>query len=218
MTWYEWVFDGIGGPVILGTFKSVWRRIFSKSHAVSPPVSANLNSVSDSNVAIGTNVSQNISVHHPGKDSRPKIVFRATRLPSSKWFTLEGTPPGVFTLTHIGGDAARFITIEPIQSALGKKLWVVFDQIDLLDSSTREVHPSFALLIGEQKRSANEVGNLIYVFFKKDAGEKETVDYPVSVKFRWDKELIEERVTLTWNSSTGTLTTSPTDCMAPRIV
>jgi hypothetical protein len=134
-------------------------------------------------------------------------------LPSSKWPKLEGTPPEVFTLTHIGGDAARFIKISPLQSARGHNLWVSFDEIDLLDSATREVHPNFTLVIAGERRFADRAGNLYYVFFARDAAilKKQTVDYLVTVTFRWNKESIEDKVILTWNNSTQTLTTAPTD-------
>jgi len=54
---------------------------------------------------------------------------------------------------------------------------------------------------------------LNYVFFGRNAAilKKQTVDYLVTITFRWNKEPIEEKVILTWNHATRTLTTSPTE-------
>lgn len=91
MPWYEWLFDGVGGAAAIAIVGFLVRRI-SKSQAETPSISANLDSVSDSTVAIGTNVSQ--IVHHHHVPDRPSDALKATEpSPSQIISDLKALPP-----------------------------------------------------------------------------------------------------------------------------
>lgn len=144
-------------------------------------------------------------------DKRPRIALSVTNRRASMWRYGEG--PALFSLNHLGGDAARFLQIQPIRSAQGKNLWVRFEQVDFLDDARKEAHPDFSLDIGGRAGGGgpDKTGNLQYVFFKRDGQEHGTVDYRVTVKFMWNEEWLEEDVTLRWHTSTETLTTHPVE-------
>lgn len=74
MPWYVWAFDGVGGAVLVAMIGWGVRRVFSTP--APPSVSADLHSVSDSNVAIGNTVNQQIVQHHHVSE-RP-LVLEAT--------------------------------------------------------------------------------------------------------------------------------------------
>lgn len=150
--------------------------------------------------------------------AKPQIIFTATSLPDSSWDQPESisrNPPPIFTVTHVGGEPARFIQVQRIQSAreaATDNLYVQFDQIDFLDSAKREAHPNFELFLTGRSRGKGRAGHLGFLFFQMDAARDKrhslTVDYPITVTFDWNGQMLEEKVTLTWNAATQTLKTS----------
>jgi len=111
-----------------------------------------------------------------------------------------------FRLVHLGGDAAQHIQIEPIQSALGKNIWVRFGAVDFLSVAKPEACPSFRLDIHGIPKRDTDMGLLGAALFSGDAVGHQTVDYPVTISFHWNKKRLSERQTLTWHYATKTLT------------
>jgi len=140
---------------------------------------------------------------------RPSITFRATGERMGRWGLME--PGDIFTLTHLGGEAAQYVQIEPIESANGKKLCVAFNQIDLLDNTIREAHPRYDIYIAGCKWDKDKVGNMGYLLFKQDAEAMSlsTVNYPILIRFRWKKQRCEAKLTLVYDALTETLFTMP---------
>jgi hypothetical protein len=97
--WYSWAFDGVAGAAVVGIGIAAYQRYASKADrsGSSPRVSARKNSLAayespvsadmtgpiiDSQVAVGSNISQSVAVHHHyGKDEIPQ-----------KWISTEPTP------------------------------------------------------------------------------------------------------------------------------
>jgi hypothetical protein len=150
------------------------------------------------------------------KAARPKLIFTATPLPDSSWDQLEQSArqsAPIFTVTHVAGDVARFIQVQRIQSARkadADRLYVQFDQIDFLDSVKREENPNFELFLSGRPRGKGKAGNLGFTFFQMDADvqKSSTVKYPVTVTYDWNGQMLQEKVTLTWNAITQSLKTS----------
>jgi hypothetical protein len=141
-------------------------------------------------------------------DRRPRIAFSVAPSRARLW----KYESGLFTLAHLGGDAAQFIQIQPIQSVRGGKLWVTFGQVDFLDQTRNVAHPGFDLDIGGEvgnKFINDKSGNLYYVFFKREAPSQQTVDYRIKVMFRWNEKWLEENVVLRWHTLEEVLTTLP---------
>lgn len=98
-TWYYWAFDGVAGDAVVGIGIAVYQRYASKADrsSSSPRVSACENSrtvnespatadlsgpITDSQVAVGSNIRQSVEVHH----HYPEIGY------SQKWSPTEPTP------------------------------------------------------------------------------------------------------------------------------
>lgn len=111
-----------------------------------------------------------------------------------------------FTLVHLGGDAAQHIQVEPMQSALGKNIWIRFGAVDFLSVAKPEVCPSFRLYIHGIPKKNCDMGLLGAALFSGDAMGNQTVDYPVTISFHWNGKRLSERQTLTWHYATKTLT------------
>jgi hypothetical protein len=112
-----------------------------------------------------------------------------------------------FALVHLGGDSAQHVQIEPIQSNLGRPLWIRFEAVDFLNSARPEAYPHFKLdMQGMQRES--DMGKLGFVFFGRDAAGKETEDYPIRISFLWKGRKMMESQTLTFHTGTLILTTS----------
>jgi hypothetical protein len=97
--WYSWAFDGVAGAAAVGIGIAVYQRYASKAvrggnssrasagadrrSAHESPANADISGpITDSQVAVGSNISQSIAVHHHyGKDGNPQ-----------KWVPTEPTP------------------------------------------------------------------------------------------------------------------------------
>lgn len=143
----------------------------------------------------------------PTQPRQPHLTFIATKETGRHW---RDRP--VFTVNHLNGEAAEYIEIDPIQSARGHNLWIRFDTIPFLSSDTKEAAPSFWLDIGGIKDEDN-VENLRYVFFKRDAEKtnQDSVSYPVTIRFRHGTEKLAQQFRLTWNQDSQKLTVGPWD-------
>jgi hypothetical protein len=111
-----------------------------------------------------------------------------------------------FRLVHLGGDAAQHIQVEPIQSALGKNIWVRFEAVDFLSAAKAEARPSFCLYLHGFPKPNNDMGLLGAALFSGDAIGHQTVDYVITISFHWAGKRLSERQTLTWHYATKTLT------------
>jgi hypothetical protein len=127
------------------------------------------------------------------ESGRPRIMLTAQ----------DGEP---FRLVHLGGGAAQHVQVEPIQSALGKNIWVRFGAVDFLSLAKPEVYPSFRLYIHGIAKENSDMGLLGAGLFSGDAVGRSTVDYPITISFHWNGKRLKERQTLTWHYATKTLT------------
>ena len=138
---------------------------------------------------------------------RPSITLRTTSERMGRWGFLD--PGEIFTLTHLGGEAAQYVQIEPIESTQRNNLCVAFDLVDLLDNANRDAHPRYDIYIAGCKWDKDKVGNMGYQLFKRDAEVKSsnTVQYPILIRFRWKNQRCETKVTLIYDALTETLST-----------
>jgi hypothetical protein len=141
------------------------------------------------------------------EDRRPRIAFSVASCRAKMW----RYESGLFTLAHLGGDAAQFIQVQPVQSVRGGKLWITFDQVDFLDRARNVAHPDFELDISGSEASPDKFGNLYYVFFKREAPSQKTINYRIKITFKWNEKSLEENLILRWNVSSEVLTTHPVE-------
>lgn len=94
-----------------------------------------------------------------------------------------------FYLTHLEGETARFITVEPLTKDNGTNVY--FDQVDFLGANNKhELSPH--LEIAKVPRPT-DMGRIAAVMFSAGC-----VSYPISIKFFWNDEWLEEKVWLVW--------------------
>ena len=141
--------------------------------------------------------------------ARPRIAFSTTSAPSSKWASIDG----IFMINHLGGDAAQYIQIDPIPCAKGTKMTIHFDQISFVDANHHLAIAHFTLDIAGIKRFEDKAGNLASVFFRGDTSRlnKTHISYPITVKYKWHREWLEDRFFLHWDQDRLKMSTSPWD-------
>lgn len=132
-------------------------------------------------------------------DERPRVIF-AVRSPKTleAWRSLENvSPPPIFRLEHSGGRVARFVKIEPIQSALGR-FRLEFDEAPILNSGYRQQHPltftvhqndALSDLSYDPKILAIQQGvNMLLDFFRNHSPETKEDTYKVTVLYRDERD------------------------------
>jgi hypothetical protein len=103
-------------------------------------------------------------------------------------------------LTHLQGDPARFIKIDPIlkrpDSPHSTKLH--FDPIDFLSSAMTSCQRalSFRLEILPGDKLETDVGKVIGVMFSDHS--QPSASFPVTIRFLWNHEEVKEKIILTW--------------------
>jgi hypothetical protein len=124
-------------------------------------------------------------------ERKPKLGFSADR---------QG-----FYLTHLEGESARFIEVNPLIKPSGTKLH--FDPVDFLGGKER-IDLIFRLeLIPQGEKCLSDMGRVLGVMFS--AHSRERASYPITIRFRWNQDCLEEKVMLTWDSRDRRFETKP---------
>jgi hypothetical protein len=116
-----------------------------------------------------------------------------------------------FYITHLGGDPARFIEIEPIakQPENPHSTKLHFDPVDFLSSAMTACQKALSarleILPGEKIQT--DMGKVLAVMFS--AYSQPSASFPVKIRFRWDQEEVEEQIMLTWISEEKRFETKP---------
>lgn len=111
-----------------------------------------------------------------------------------------------FYLTHLEGEAARFIRIEPLVNPRGTKLH--FDPVDFLGGKSK-IPLNFRLEILPQDKNIADMGKALAIMFS--AHSKDSASYPIKIRFRWNRETLEEKVVITWIVDEKRFETLPPD-------
>jgi hypothetical protein len=115
-----------------------------------------------------------------------------------------------FYLTHLGGEAARYIEIDPMTNEAGSS--VSFDPIDFLEIGNNRRPLLFRLAVFSPARTPlflpAKMDKVIFVMCRRwgNTGDKE---YPIRIKFNWNDYQLEEKVVLKWVANEGRFETRP---------
>ncbi len=107
-----------------------------------------------------------------------------------------------FYLTHLQGDPAQFIEIEPIfkRPNQPQSTKLHFEPIDFLSSAMTACQKALTMrleiLPGDKKQT--DMGKVIAIMFS--GYSRPSASFPVTIKFRWNHEEMKERIILTWIS------------------
>jgi hypothetical protein len=135
-------------------------------------------------------------------DARPRVAL-TVRSPQTdeEWRSLENIiPPPIFRLEHYAGRTARFVTIDPCYSSLGK-FRIEFDEISILGAmGGRQVHtPTFTVFENNQPDLSHDprilkimrgIDSLLNFFRDHSPDEKES-EYLVMVRYRDHDDVTE---------------------------
>jgi hypothetical protein len=113
--------------------------------------------------------------------------------------------PQGFYLAHLGGEAARFIEIDPITNMAGSS--VHFDPIDFIEMGNK-LPPSYRLAIFLDGATPADMGKIIFMMCHR-FGDQGDVTFPVTIRFQWNGTQLEERINLRWVSMEGRFETKP---------
>ena len=114
-------------------------------------------------------------------------------------------------LTHLQGDPARYITIDSILKRAGSPLSTKlhFDSVDFLSSATTSCQKALSvrLEILPGKKEQADMGKVLAVMFSGHS--RPSTSFPVTIRFQWNQEEIEERLVITWIATERRFETRP---------
>ena len=120
---------------------------------------------------------------------RPRLAFTASRQKG-------------FLISHLSGDPARYVTVDTMLSSGGSTL--SFDQVDFIGSQSEKAL-AFHLTVGSARKDQSMQDVLTVLF----SGSKTGITYPVTVRYRWNDDQLEENFSLRWERDTGVFVVGP---------
>ena len=125
----------------------------------------------------------------------------------------------VFTLNHLGGDAAQYIEIDPINFEGFSKVSLRFEPVPFIGPTNPAAKVHFHVVTGDDgvPRHADKP-SFVMMSFVYDAQHlnKPEVSYPIVVRYKWGAKTEEEHFRITWNNNRRRLTVTPSNGAAPR--
>jgi hypothetical protein len=122
-------------------------------------------------------------------ERKPKLGFSADR---------QG-----FYLSHLEGETARFIQIELSNPGPTK---LHFDPVDFIGGGKRTAL-TFRLEIVPGERTLEDMGKVLLLIFSSHT--KAETEYPITLRFKWNRDSVEEKVLLRWISEDKRFETMP---------
>lgn len=139
-------------------------------------------------------------------ENRPRIMLTTIQGHYNQW------SGEVFTLNHLGGDAAQYIEIDPINFEGFSKVSLRFEQIPLINHANPTATVHFYVVTGDDgvRRHADKP-SFVMMSFVYDAQHlnRPEVSYPIMVRYKWGTRTEQEKFQITWDNNRRRLTTSP---------
>ena len=140
--------------------------------------------------------------------ARPQIMLSAIEGHSNQW------SGDVFTLHHLGGDAALKLQIAPIRFEGFNQVSLHFEAVPFIGPTKPDAKVHFHVVTNDDgvPRHVNKP-SFVMMSFVKDAQHlnKPEVSYPVAVRFQWGAKTEEEHFLITWNNNRRRMTTAPSN-------
>jgi hypothetical protein len=151
------------------------------------------------------------TVHNSG--NRPRIMLSAVEGHYNQW------KGDVFTLNHLGGDAAQYIEIAPLNFEGFSKVSLRFEPVPFIGPTNPATKIHFHVVTGDDgvPRHADKP-SIVMMSFVYDAQHlnKPEVSYPVVVRYKWGAKTEEEHFQITWNNNRRRLTVTPSNGATPQ--
>jgi hypothetical protein len=148
--------------------------------------------------------SEQSSAHNSG--NRPRIMLSTVQGHYNQW------KGDVFTLNHLGGDAAQYIEIDPINFEGFSKVSLRFDPVPFIGQANPAATVHFHVVTGDDgvPRHADKP-SFVMMSFVYDAQNlsKPEVSYPMVARYKWGTKTEEENFRITWDNNRRRLTIWP---------
>jgi hypothetical protein len=139
---------------------------------------------------------------------RPQIMLSAIEGQSNQW------GGDVFTLHHLGGDAALQLEIAPIRFEGFSQVSLRFEAVSFIGPTKPDSTVHFHVVTNDDgvPRHADKP-SIVMMSFVKDAQylNKPEVSYPVVIRFKWGEKTEEEHFQITWNNNRRRMTVVPSN-------
>jgi hypothetical protein len=144
---------------------------------------------------------------------RPQILLSAIEGHSNQW------SGDVFTLHHLGGDAALQLQIAPIRFEGFNQGSLHFEAVPFIGPTKPDAKVHFHVVTNDDGVPRHvDKPSFVMMSFVKDAQylNKPEVSYPVAVRFQWGAKTEEEHFLITWNNNRRRMTIAPSNNAAPQ--
>ena len=146
-------------------------------------------------------------------ENRPQIMLSAIEGHYNQWIG------DVFTLHHLGGDAALQLKIAPIHFEGFDQVSLRFEAVPFIGPTKPDAMVHFHVLTNDDGVPRHvDKPSFVMMSFVKDAQHlnKPEVSYPVVVRFQWGAKTEEEHFQITWNNNRRRMTIAPSNRAAPQ--
>jgi hypothetical protein len=169
--------------------------------ATKPPLPAGTTKLGDSEPE---QKSKKASAHNI--ENRPRIMLTTIQGHYNQW------KGDVFTVNHLGGDAAEYIEIDPITFEGFSKVSLRFERIPFINHTNPAATAHFYVVTGDDgvRRHADKPSFVMMPFvYDAQHFNRPEVSYPIVVRYKWGTKFEEEKFRITWDNNRRRLTTSP---------
>jgi hypothetical protein len=145
--------------------------------------------------------------------NRPRIMLSAVEGHYNQW------KGDVFTLHHLGGDAAQYVEIAPINFEGFNKVSLRFEAVPFIGPTKPDAMVHFHVVTNDDgvPRHADKPSFVMmsFVYDAQHLGTPE-VTYPVVVRYKWGAKTEEEHFQINWNNNRRRMTITPSNNAAPQ--
>jgi len=145
--------------------------------------------------------------------NRPQIMLSAIEGHYNQW------NGDVFTLHHLGGDAALQLEIAPIHFEGFNQVSVRFEAVPFIGPTKPDAMVHFHVVTNDDAVPRHvDKPSFVMMSFVKDAQHlnQPEVSYPVVVRFQWGAKTEEEHFQITWNNNRRRMTIAPSNSAVPQ--
>jgi hypothetical protein len=144
----------------------------------------------------------------PTSGNRPQIMLSAIEGHYNQW------TGDVFTLHHLGGDAAVQLEIAPIRFEGFNQVSLYFEAVPFIGPTNPDAKVHFQFVTNDDGVPRHvDKPSFVMMSFVKDAQHlnKPDVSYPVAIRYKWGAKTEEEHFQITWNNNRRRMTIAPSD-------
>jgi hypothetical protein len=149
----------------------------------------------------------------PTSGNRPQIMLSAIEGHSNQW------TGAVFTLHHLGGDAAVQLEIAPIRFEGFNQVSLHFETVPFIGPTKPDAIVHFHVVTNDDGMPRHvDTPSFVMMSFVYDAQHlnKPEVSYPVVVRYKWGAKTLDDHFQITWNNNRRRMAIAPSNTPSPQ--